>query len=508
MKTINRIGIKIGAIAVIAWGIALRAVEVLNGNYLFGFDQGRDYLAAYNIAVNHKLTLIGAEVGAGFAGLNGLFHGSGYYYILSVMHFLFHGDPYGGLLLMLIFGTAALVLTYFFTKNALGNATAIISTFLVAISPLLAPQSRFIWNHHPTTFFIIIFFFFMYRINKRPRVYAPLAVFTACFIYHFELAIAVPLAIAACLSFPFIFHIKDIKTYIYCFIALIVALSPLFLFEIRHGWMAFRSFWTYIIGGSLQLPVAQTAGHLKAFLYNAVNSFPTEKTFLPEGAYIALVYFLIAFLMYLSFHAKPALHKKFFRFLLLTLAVSYGVLFFLRNDIWDYYLIHAHIVYIFIFAYAATFFWKNKRKSFSNASVFIVLSVYFVAMTISTTQRMIINYTYDYHDLGGIEKIKGKKIAIDHIYKDANGRPFSAFIFVPAIYTYPYDYLFLTYAKEKYGYAPGKNKIGLVYLIIEPDHRKPWTYKGWLETVIKDGNILNTQTLKTGHIIQKRMFPL
>jgi hypothetical protein len=111
-------------------------------------------------------------------------------------------------------------------------------------------------------------------------------------------------------------------------------------------------------------------------------------------------------------------------------------------------------------------------------------------------------------ELGGVEKIRGKRMAIDYVYQDAKGKPFSVFVFMPPIYTYPYDYLFKTYGKDTYGYAPGNQKKGLVYLIIEKDNSKPWTYNGWLETVIKDGDIIETKTLITGHIIQKRMFPL
>src|SRR3990167_6976885 len=95
---------KIVVILLFTLGISLRSVEVLNGNYLFGFDQGRDYMAVYNIVENHKFTLLGAEVGAGSAGLSGLFHGPGYYYLLSLMYILFRGDLYGGIVLMFFFG--------------------------------------------------------------------------------------------------------------------------------------------------------------------------------------------------------------------------------------------------------------------------------------------------------------------------------------------------------------------------------------------------------------------
>ena len=58
-------------------GMIIRVVEVANGNYVFGFDQGLDYMAARSIAVEHKLTLIGAEAGAGFAGRPVFFTGRG-----------------------------------------------------------------------------------------------------------------------------------------------------------------------------------------------------------------------------------------------------------------------------------------------------------------------------------------------------------------------------------------------------------------------------------------------
>ena len=58
--------------------------------------------------------------------------------------------------------------------------------------------------------------------------------------------------------------------------------------------------------------------------------------------------------------------------------------------------------------------------------------------------------------------------------------------------------------ERKYNYVPHKDKKGLFYLLIEPDSQKSWSYKGWLETVIKTGTILETKELPSGFIIQKR----
>jgi hypothetical protein len=489
---------------VFALGIALRAVEIVGGNYLFGFDQGRDYLAAYNIVENHKPTLIGAEIGAGSAGLSNIFHGPGYYYLIALIYVLFRTDPYGGIVLMFLFGFCALLLSYVTVKKMFGQIAACITLFLVGVSPLIAPQSRFIWNSHPTSFFIVLVFYFVYCISKKPRLYAPLAIFVAGLIYHFELAIAVPLVIAVCLSLPVIYKIKDLRVYVYSFIALIIAFSPAILFEMRHGWMAVQTLWHYVIfgsSGSTGISLVRIADHVQSYINNAKDSFITEGGVLPLWTYKMLCVSLFLSLLIFSRTVKNGEKRNFFSFLFLTLCLSYIVLLFLNNAVWNYYLIHAHFVYMYVFAYIAA-------TSVTKKWLTIVFGMFLISMLISSYKRITLNWQHDFTDFGGVEKIKGKRQALDYIYHNANGQEFSVFTFMAPVYTYPYDYLFKTYGRDTYGYVPGNEKKGLVYLLIEPDASKPWTYKGWLETVIVGGDIISTTTLPTGHIVQKRMFAL
>ena len=51
---------------------------------------------------------------------------------------------------------------------------------------------------------------------------------------------------------------------------------------------------------------------------------------------------------------------------------------------------------------------------------------------------------------------------------------------------------------------PDNVKSGTFYLLIEKDNDELW-YKGWLETVIKDGIVVWEKTLSSGFIVQKRM---
>jgi len=475
------------------WGIALRAVEVVNGNYLFGFDVGRDMLVARNIVENHKYTLIGAEVGSGSAGINGIFQGPGYYYLLTIPYILFRGDPYGVLLTMFLFGVVTLALSYWTCRRMFGKGAAIVSLFLVAVSPLIVSQSRFIWAPHPASLLIVLSLYFTYMIYKRPRLYAPLAMLTAGLTYHFEFAMTIPMMIAILIAMPLIYRIKDIKTYVYSIAATVFVFLPMIAFEMRHGFMAVKSIFSYAAPQGVQ-----KGEHLIPYIYNASNSFPTEHGMVPGQWFIPLCGALLVALMVIAWKEKDKARRKFFQFFLLSLVVSYVVFLFLNNVIWDYYLIHAHFIYMYVFAYLFT----RKSKIIS-----IILFPFLLSMIVSSAWRMMISYRDDIHDLGGVEKIQGKKIAIDYVYQDAKEKAFSEFTFMAPIYTYPYEYLFATYGKKKYGYVPGNQKKGLVYLIIEPDRSKPWTYKGWLETVIVGGEILDTKTLETGHIIQKRLFP-
>lgn len=488
-------------------GVLLRAVEVINGNYLFGFDQGRDYLAAYKIVVERKPTLIGAEVGAGAAGLKGLFHGPFYFYLLSLFFFVFQGDPYGGLVLMFIFGVGALLLTYFLTKRMFGARGALLSTFLVAISPNIVPQSRFLWPHHPTSFFIMIVLYFVYLIPKKPKIYLPLSLFAAGFIYNFQLAIAVPLVISIIVYTGLILRIKGFRLYLLAVFSVIGAFLPFLLFEMRHGFIAVHGLFDYLTkSGESQkaLNIFWIKSHLIDYWWNMVSTF---RFFSLTGIlFFQVLFFLIVggWSVYYWRKTKKREQGLFIVFLCLTIFLSWMIFLPLRNTVWDYYLIHLHFVYIFLFVFVFLRLLEDKQNFFKQLTI-LILGGYLLFMNQGALKRLSIDYNYDLFDYGGTAKIQGKLEALDYIYKDAKGEEFGLFVFSPPIYVYPYDYLVRWHGEKVYGYAPNKSKEGLFYLWIEPDPAKSWSHKGWQETVIKTGKVIWEYKLPSGFIIEKRM---
>ena len=495
------------------WGFALRAVELLNRNFLFGLDNGRDFLAAYSIVVRHKLTLIGAEAGSGVAGINGIFHGPGYFYLISLAFALFHGDPFGAEIFMVVFGLAALAAAAWVGYKVMGKLGSILFLFFTAVSPLIVSQSRFIWSSHPLTVFVILTMYFVYRIGDNPRVFAPLAVFTAGFTYNSQLGVAVPLTAAVLLSIPVVYQITDLSVYLTSLAALVFAFAPMGLFEIRHHFMAVHSAISYIHGGGSGasgslFEAKRLMSHIQDYLNNFYNTFAFEFGWIPNAVQLVVLKISIPFVLYGLTLVGGKQLRRFILFLFLCVAVTWAGYLFLNNVVWDYYLTHTRIAFILLFTLGGIGLYRHRGENLLTKASLGVYLILLLTVGVGSVFRMYISYTQDIHDNNVIDKIKGKHELIDMMYKDAKGKPFSVFVFEPGIYTYAYDYLFMTYGVNKYGYKPTAVKHGLAYLVIEPDRNQPWRQNGWLETVVQGGTILWQKTLFNGGVIfLKKLYP-
>lgn len=477
-----------------------RSVELLNKNYLFGFDQGRDYLAVRNIVVDHKLTLIGSEWGAGSAGFIGLFHGPFHYYFLSIPFLILNGDPYGGIILMFLFGLLTVILSYIIGRKLFGNIGGFLPALLIAISPPLISQSRFVWNSHPAPFFILLVFYYIYSLSiSQKKRYILLASFFSSFIYNFQTAIAIPMTLALLLYFIIILRLRTLKPYLLSLLGILLGILPFFLFELRHGFMGIKGSLNYFLNGSQGLPqsfITLLQVRWSVFSYNFYDTFP-KQTLIPMSVILALCG---AILIYFLYKERNNVIKKMIQYLLLLPFVSFVVFLFFKNLVYVHYLIHLNLVYIFIFSYIVYSSYNNKQLLFKL--LFTMILGLFLLISIP---EAIITSRKDLNDYGGDAKIKGKIDAIDYIYKDAKNQKFGLLIFSPPVYTYPYDYILAWYAEKKYQYIPHKEKKGLFYLLIEVDYGKPWSYNGWIETVIKTGKVVKTEKLPSGFIIQKRI---
>lgn len=478
------------------FGVALRSVELLRGNFVFTFDQGLDLLAARSIIVDHKLTLIGSEAGAGYAGLPGLFHGPGYHYLLAIVMGIWRGDPYGAMFFLWVFQMLSVWFMYALTRRVFGNASAILSVFVALISPAFIGMSRVIWAPNFAGFFVAVFLFILFGMKRSGRFDFAVLGFAAVSLYHFEIPYAVVSGIGAVLYMWFVTKRRAMVQWGAFFAGGIVGAVLMIAFEVRHGFTMTRGLVAFLTN-----PVTVTksapfdvSGNLRTILYVVNSIFPPINN-LPIWFWTVCI---VAGLFWAVRTEQSSRIKQILYGMCIITSVHLIIFVPYRNPIYGHYLVVLLYVLVPLIGYLA----YRLMKTHARALVYAL----FTGLSIAALSLYPRVFVYDFHDYGGTVKIQGKIDAIDAIYDMANGNDFNLLVFSPPVYTYPYDYMLLWYASKKYGYVPGKEKSGVVYLLMEPDPDKPWSYKGWLETVIIDGEVVDTVTLPSGFIIQKRIF--
>lgn len=459
-------------VPIITLGFFLRSQETLSGNFLFLKDQGRDMLAVKSIVVDKKPTLIGP-----YTGLQAVFQGPLYYYVLAVPFALSGGDPRLVMWLMLFANMASIPLLYLIGRKFFSESVGLWSAFLMALSPSAAAAATFIWSPFLVIPIAAGAIFFLLK-----KSLTPLAICLGL-LFHFEIAFALPFTIVVILLLKKIPHVR-----FFAIIALF--LLPLILFDFRHDHITARSliqlFWGSAQGlsGASEPYTKIVRDHFTQFFLRFKGVYIDRDPVSSILSFIAIVSGLGYFLWGKNLNIKLLLVLPLFLFLVY---MAYPF------QIYDWYLVGLFPVYIILGA--TTLAWLQK-------GVFgrIILGIIVLILLHQSTQKLF--QLYRTPDYGGTSKIQGKIDAIDAMYKDANGAPFALRVFTPVVLTDAYDYLLWWHGEKTYGYLPGNR--GILYLLIEPDPGKLWSYNGWLETEIKVGKIIETQELPSGFIIQKR----
>lgn len=482
-------------------GFFLRAQEAIIGNYLFLLDQGRDMMDVKEIVFDHHLTLIGPAT-----SLGGVFQGPLYYYLLAIPTFIFNGNPLGAMILMLLISMSVLVVVFIYMKKFFGLPIALFSLYLFAISPEAIAAATYIWNPHPMWLLIVIFIFVLYKTilgNTKLHIFLwPLILL--CF--HFQTAGGVFLLIATIILF-LLFHRNLLlnRHFAYGIGLAILTVFPQIIFDLRHDFLMSKSVLKIFQGSDQGLFVGNEntgyinllLSHIQSFLNNFNSGFIQEGDFriLPK---IILFFTGISALLFYKFNIFSQNEKKYVSTSLAIVFIIIAFSFVYPFPIRYWFLTGFQSFYLLVFSIILAKFWKN------NIGRYVVLV--FVVVTLMYSLTRINSLYFLPRDYDAAAKIQGKIAAVDFIYHDAGSSAFGVLIFNPPVITDAFDYLVWWRGNTKYQYYPHKDKKGLVYLLIEPDPARPWSYKGWLETVIITGKVLETKTLPSGLIVQKRFF--
>jgi len=238
---------------ILAVGAFLRFYRI--GEYMtFLGDEGRDAIIVRRLLVDFDLILIGPGTSIG-----NMYLGPLYYYLIAPSLFIFNFSPVGPSIFVAALGVLTIWFIWFVAKDFFaegrydGGLAGLVASGLYAISPTVIIYSRSSWNPNVMPFFSLLAVWSIWRVWKRrqPKFLALTAVAMAFVLqsHYLGLLLVPTLGIFWALAFAEARYLKETSRYlqhtIYAAVLLAFLMSPLFIFDLRHGWINFEAMKTF-----------------------------------------------------------------------------------------------------------------------------------------------------------------------------------------------------------------------------------------------------------------------
>ncbi len=471
----------------------------------FYYDQGRDALVIWKFLYEGKPFLVGPVT-----GLEGIFLGPLYYFLIMPFYLIGRGDPtYPSYFLALISVLANAVLFYLGWKMQ-SFLTGFIALLISSFSYYMVLAGRWLANPTPILLTSVAILLLMWKmVNfKKEKVQTK---------YLNLLWIAIALLIGMSLQFEAasaIFYIPMIFVFFFylliirrlrvlpkpkilaaTFLVFFATLIPQILFNFRHENILFKSFKRVISEEkSFRNPFSTSNLEKKRDYFWSVFS---PKIFPGHVKYSDLFYLSSLVGLILAFRKK----KDEIMLLLIFIGVAIvGFTFFQGNygNIYDYYMTGYYLPMILLFSMGLGFL----GKSWVGKIIIFIFFIFFFDLHLG----LIRNYLSAGVD-GPTHITLGNELqAVDWVLNDAKGKEFNLEVYVPPVIPYAYDYLFLwrmqKFCKNKECILV-KEEVPILYTLYEADPPHPERLKNWLSRF--EGKTFIVEQKKFGGItLEKR----
>lgn len=451
----------------------------------FWYDQGRDALVIWDLLHYGRFFLIGPVT-----GIDGIYLGPFYYYLLAPFYWLGKGNPVMPAGALALSNVGAGFLLYYLGKKVFHPAVGLIAAFLWGFSYNLVTFSRWLANPTPLPFFALLTVLFLYKFitgKVNNLIYA-------CFV----LGLCLQLEAASAIFFiPSILLIMvwqrkklNFKLIFLSLFWFFITLLPQIVFNFHHDGILVLAFKKFLIEEkSFKLSLWVTIQKRLLLYYDVFIG-----KLIPSGTNLKLAV-LALFSACILYFRKNLFSKEKKLLLIWILVPLLGYFFYQGNHgyVWDYYFSGIVPVFFLIFSAGIYFFFK---KHIIGKIVVWVFLIFFTIINVRLTKN--------YLKTGIGIKIEAQKLAIDWIYKDAGQESFNTDFYVPPQIYYSYSYLMKWYGNEKYGREPDTKLVKNLYTLYEPDGEHPQFLKAWLNRQDTIGKIIKNDYEWGDITVQKR----
>ncbi len=407
--------------------LVLRVLYIKDDVFIFMFDHGKDALAILHMIVLPKLKLIGP-----WTSIPGLYFGPLWYYLLAPTLVVSHYQPVAFVYLM-----SSLVLLQMYLAYRYFNLE---SAVIIGFSSFWLIISKSAWNPYPMTILTLIILILLLKQLKRKRVDSFL-LFLLAFVsslgFHFSSAFAIfyPIIILAVLLLK---RVKlKIKSIVLALLGFVVPFVPQLLFEVRNNFLqskAVKEYFLYGESNSFSLVkvkeiLSVTFGELRLISFQSLDEYA-------QIVSLVFLFFLVYSIYYLVKQKK--LDQK-LKDLMLISAV------FLTIPIIGLMFLHFNLWYVYPLVPVVTVLFGSLVHGLPKIFRVVFICLYVVLA--------FVRFNFYLH----VEKLlfltetnfyPVKERIIDYVRHDADGRAFSVYTYMPDIYDFPYQYIFLKQGLE------------------------------------------------------------
>lgn len=458
MKKVFRVG---AFLAIYSLFVFNRIPSLLSHYVAYTYDQGRDFIAGAHIIINHKIPFIGPTT-----GINGLFHGSWWYYLLTLPYLLFKGVPIGYYWFNFFIQFILIISLIMFLKKEFGVLVAVIFGLLISISPYFIFMSLFVGNNSmvlPSLLLFLICNYYLFKESTTPPLLLIIAGLSLAFVGEFELSFGIfliPLYFSAVIIFRSLRTIILHKKGLYFLLGLVIGFTPRILFELKNSFTQTRVLLSFFL-------------HPK--LYNNPSPYfnrVSERWILFKGYYFEMFserYFACIFLISIIFITVITVisvikHKTKIQPVVFFYTYLLGGLFFLstlyKDFFWKNYYEGIHYIFLFVFI---SLMGQFVYKQYTVLKRAILLSL---ALGLGILGCVSFFGAYNKPPFDGLQV---QETVANYILKNQNQtQEYCLRVYTPSVIPHTYNYLFLINKMK-----PNSEWInGTCWFIVEADSYK------------------------------------
>lgn len=411
-------------IGCIIYGIYLFSYHLLLGDLLFHTDIARDFLLIQDVAVNHKLTLIGPRAG----GIPGVFFGPIWIYLNLPAFIIGNGNPLVvGFFWFLLF-LLSVYLVFYVARKVFNTGVAIIAItmFIFTIIPLAPGYTQSFGQMlvSPILFYMI----YLFVVKKRIR-YLCWSAFLCGLLIQFQIAFGIIMAmITFFLSLGILIRRKQVK-YLLVWVLFFIPLSTYILFEVKHNFLETRAVIYFITHKN-----ANVAGELtfSKLISNRFSDFLDAVNLININTWYvnAFSVLLNIYILYVWFKSKISGQRTFILLFYSYFAAFWILTFLFNGTVWDYY--YWGLFPLLSISLATLFLKMNK-------ALFLILFMFITIAMVKAGSDNVTSWKNTIYAQDVSSWIVNKKVA-DFVFQSAHGNNFGFYVYSPDEFGYSMKY--------------------------------------------------------------------